>query len=118
MNPIRKDIRRRNIMTILLPVFLLLLLGGTAKANTWNPNVAVSGIGSANSYTYFRMGTTLPAGCGWSVMFIQDTGGWTDPVSISRGLSVVMAAYMSGKPIKRIDYNQVADKCFVTLVEF
>jgi hypothetical protein len=118
MNPTCKKIRRLNFVKVLLPALMLVLLGGTASANTWTPNAPIAGIGSANNYTYFRMGTALPTGCGWSVMFIQDTGGWTEPVSISRGLSVAMAAYMGGKPIKRIDYNQVVDKCYITLIEF
>jgi hypothetical protein len=92
-----------------------LLASNLALANTTSPNAPIAGVGVGNTATFVNM-STMPAGCNWGGYFIDTTIG--NDVQIARMTSAAMAAYLAGKKITRIDYNQVGDKCMATFILF
>ena len=92
-----------------------LLACNLAFANTTSPNAQISGVGVANVSTFVAM-STMPAGCNWGGFFIDGTIG--NDVQVSRMTSAAMSAYLAGKKVSRIDYNQVGDKCMATFILF
>ena len=86
-------------------------------ATTVVVNQPVSSVGVQWDNAYFRW-ASIPSNCLYGVMYIS-ADNMPDQNARARALGLVMAAYVSGKPIAIVDYTQAANgTCHAQLIQF
>ena len=77
----------------------------------------ITKIGNQQGVNYFGA-QGIPASCLYGIFYV-DANLSPDDAAISRAMSLLVAAYLSGKPVTRVDYVQNSDNtCHPTLIEF
>ncbi|MGH9424689.1 MAG: hypothetical protein ACRD2L_00035 [Terriglobia bacterium] len=116
MNTLCTKDRRGKFVKFLSLMGSLLVFSGTAAALSVNPNQPVTSVGAQGNIPFFKW-ASIPS-CLYGVMYL-DSHFSTDPLVISRAVNLITVAYLSGKPIMRVDYNRdAANVCHLTLFEF
>jgi hypothetical protein len=105
--------RSLRVLTVLLGGLGLLSVSANSNAASYDPNQAPNAVGVQGDVTVYF---TFPSSGSCYIWYMQE--GPMGVKGVSRGLSLVTAAYLSGKKIRRIDYTQSGNSCFATLVQF
>jgi hypothetical protein len=87
------------------------LVAQTALATT-EFNKTIKHVGAQAPYGYVLFTTPTTGNCLWGNLYIDlnNDGG-------KAYYSLLLSAYLSGKPISRVDYELVGNLCMITLVE-
>lgn len=82
----------------------------------------VSSVGYHFQNGFFRLTSGTPAACAFGNLYVSTNNGTLNEAHVTRIMNAVTTAYLSGRPLKRVDYTTTTSGghtfCYVDYVEF